>query len=246
MLLEPVDSVVLAITNQTEGQLVALEQDSVRVFLFLCDGIAECAQGLLADDTTIGEPFPVGLDARVGGVAALVAGSLDNFAFGVALGLALLEDVELLDFLGGAVEVFSGAGISKIRRYSLHCVCAEGSLPFDLEVAAALLCAITHTTVRLLLETTHGCGKFCAGGKYVCVWWPTQASLDLTRALKRNEYRERQRGRRSGGAEKFVESWDQEEDRREKMQKKSCPCRVHGSRWGLPHRQISVGLFLSS
>lgn len=128
MLFEPVDSVVLAITDQTEGQLVAFEQDGIRIFLFLRDGVAECAQGLLADDTTVGEPFPVGLDARVGGVTALVGGSLDDLAFGIALGLALLENVELLDFLGGAVEVFSDASISDCRRCWLPCVCAKGSL----------------------------------------------------------------------------------------------------------------------
>lgn len=108
VLLEPVDPVVLVIADQTEGQLVALEQDGVGVLLLLCDGVAECAQGLLADDAAVGEPLPVGLDAGVGDVAALVAGRLDNLAVGVALRLALLEDVELLDFLGGPVEVFSG------------------------------------------------------------------------------------------------------------------------------------------
>lgn len=107
MLLEPIDPVVLSIANQAEGQLVALEQDGVRVLFFLCDGVAEGAERLLANDSAVGEPFPVGLDARIGDVAALVAGSLDNLALGVALRLALLEDVELLDFLGGAVKVFS-------------------------------------------------------------------------------------------------------------------------------------------
>lgn len=107
MLLEPVHPVVLSIANQTEGQFVALEQDGIRVLFFLCDGVAEGAERLLADDSTVREPFPVGLDARIGDVAALVAGGLDNLSLGVALGLALLEDVELLDFLGGAVEVFS-------------------------------------------------------------------------------------------------------------------------------------------
>lgn len=115
VLLEPVDAVVLAVADQAEGQLVALEQDSVGVLLLLGDGVAEGAQRLLADDAAVGEPFPVGLDAGVGQVAALVAGGLDDLALGVALRLALLEDVELLGLLCGPVEVFSGGGGSVFR-----------------------------------------------------------------------------------------------------------------------------------
>lgn len=107
MLLQPVDPIVLAIADQAEGELVALEKDSVWVFLLLCDGVAERAERLLADDTAVGEPFSVGLDAGIGCVATLEGGSLCDFALSVAGGSALLEDVELLDFLRGAVEVLS-------------------------------------------------------------------------------------------------------------------------------------------
>lgn len=107
MLLEAIYSVVLTITDQTEGQFVALEQDGVGILFLLGNSIAEGAQRLLADDTTVGEPFSVGLDTGVGYVAALVAGSLDDLAVGVALSFALLKDVEPLDLFRVAVEVFS-------------------------------------------------------------------------------------------------------------------------------------------
>lgn len=66
----------------------------------------------MADDSAIGKPFPVGLDARDGFVSALIACGLCDFALGVALWLALFEDVKLLDFLCGAVEILSGNGLS--------------------------------------------------------------------------------------------------------------------------------------
>lgn len=107
MLLEPVDTVVLAIADQTEGQLVALEQNGVRILLLLCDGIAKGTKGLLGDDTAVGEPLAVGLNASIGDIAALVTGGLDNLAFCIALRFALLENVELLDLLCCAVKVFT-------------------------------------------------------------------------------------------------------------------------------------------
>lgn len=112
VLLETVDSVVLTISDQTEGQLVALEQNSVWVFLLLSNGIAERTERLLADDSAVGKPFSVGFDASNGLVSALVASSFGNLSLGVALRLALFEDVELLDFLCAAVEVFSDEGMS--------------------------------------------------------------------------------------------------------------------------------------
>lgn len=117
MLLEPVDPIVLAIADQAEGQLVALEQDGVWVLLLLCDGITKCAERLLADDTAVGKPFAIGLDSCVGCVAALERGGLCDFALGVARGSALLEDVELLDLLCGAVEILS----AKVRQYNEMC-----------------------------------------------------------------------------------------------------------------------------
>lgn len=112
MLLETIDSVVLAIADEAEGQLVALEQDGIGVFLLLCDGIAERTERFLADDSAVGEPFPVGLDASVGCVSALVASGLGDLALGVALCLALFEDIELFDLLCGAVKVLSDDGVS--------------------------------------------------------------------------------------------------------------------------------------
>lgn len=66
----------------------------------------------MADDSAVGEPFPVGFDASDWFISALVAGSFCDLALGIALWLALFEDIELLDLLCAAVEVFSGDNMS--------------------------------------------------------------------------------------------------------------------------------------
>lgn len=115
MLFETIDPVILTIADQTQGQLVALEQDRVGVLLLLCDGVSESTKRLLADDSAVGEPFSVRLDSGAGDVAALIGGGFCDLAICVSLCLALLEDVELLDLLCVAVEVFAGDDVSRNR-----------------------------------------------------------------------------------------------------------------------------------
>lgn len=113
MLFETVDPVILTIADQTQGQLVALEQDGVGILLLLCDCISEGTEGLLADNSAVGEPLPVRLDSGAGDIATLIAGRFRDLAVCITLCLALFENVELLDLLCVSVEVFAGDDVSR-------------------------------------------------------------------------------------------------------------------------------------
>lgn len=139
MLLEAVDRIVLAIADQTQGQFVALEQDGVGVLLLLCNGVSEGAERLLADNSTIGEPFPVRLDSCAGDIAALVASGFRDLAICVSLRLALFEDVELLDLLCVSVEVFAGDDVSRNRSRNAKKSRQEKAYPLILKVAPPVL-----------------------------------------------------------------------------------------------------------
>ena len=138
----------LVVVDQAHGQLVLLEQERVGVLALLLDGSSELGQGILTDHTSVGEPFPVRLDAGDGSLFALVAGGLGDLASSIVLGFALLPDVKLLYALARPVEV----------------------LALDPDVAHAVfaILALSHATGGFLLSGTHGGGcvmPVACGGK---------------------------------------------------------------------------------
>lgn len=84
-----------------------LQQDFVRILLRLSYSFPEGCQGVLADDSSVCEPFSVGLNNGCRHILALVRRGLGDDTICVALSLALFEDVELLHSFGRPVEVLA-------------------------------------------------------------------------------------------------------------------------------------------
>lgn len=155
VLLDTVD-VVGTILDQGHGQLVALEQDRVRVRGLLCHGAPERRQALLGDDTGVTEPLAVGLDPGVGDFSALEGSGLGDLAVGVALRLAILVHVQLPHPLGRAVDIAASAICSQISSQG-----RLGNLPveifaLDLDIAHAIAgLALANLSARLFLAGSH-------------------------------------------------------------------------------------------
>jgi len=91
---------ILIVLDQGHGKLVLLEQVRVWVGLLLGNGTSEGGESILRDDTGIGKPLAVWLNAGRRLVPRLIRGGLCDVATGIALRLAVLEHVERFDLLG--------------------------------------------------------------------------------------------------------------------------------------------------
>lgn len=95
---------VLAVADERHGQLVGLEQDLVGILGLFRHGVAKGREGILGHDTRVGKPLAVRLDDGGRDITGLPGGSLCDLAISIALGLALLVHVQVLDPLRIAIR----------------------------------------------------------------------------------------------------------------------------------------------
>lgn len=105
VLLDAIGGVLASVVDKAHGELVGLEEDLVRVLGLFSHGLTEGGQGILRDDTSVGEPLAVRLDPGIGDVSGLVAGSLCDLPVRVSLGPAVLVHVDKLDLFRIAVGI---------------------------------------------------------------------------------------------------------------------------------------------
>jgi hypothetical protein len=97
--LDNVDTLVgglVLVRKQAHGELVALEQNRVRVRLVLREGGTEVVERSLRDDTGVAEPAAIGLDATRESLllALLESGRLDDLAVAVTNGLSAVQHLQ--------------------------------------------------------------------------------------------------------------------------------------------------------
>lgn len=94
----------------------------MRIRGLLGNGVSELCEGLLRNDTGIGEPFSIWLDAGIGKFTGLKSGGLRDLSLCVTLGSASFQDVEDLDLFGVAVEILA---LERRLAWAVHVCCTR-------------------------------------------------------------------------------------------------------------------------